>query len=103
MRTILFNAQAAFNDDRMSAQELRGWTGLASRVLHTIPAADEGPVAEALTAVTELVPRSDGSAAAEIAAEDAFASEPAQAAADELFTVCEDAGFEVIMTGFVGG
>lgn len=98
VQTVLHNAQAAFYDDRMSAQELGGWSALASRLLGTIPTAEEGRVAEALTAVKEAVP-----AVQSPLGPSNILSREWDAPGAELLAACEAAGFPVMTTGFVGG
>ena len=97
VQTILLNSHVAFTQDRMTAAEENGWTSLASRVLNTIPAADEGPVAEALAAAKAAVPPTEGVEGAD------FTSEEARDAVNDVYTACQNAGIEVAMDGFVGG
>ena len=95
VRTILFNARAAFSTDRMSQDELNAWAALASRVLSNTPGADHGPIADAVDAVKAAAPDGQsllGSFA--LGADDPTA---------ELAAACEGAGFTVVMSGFVGG
>lgn len=95
VRTILYNARAAFETDRMSQDELNLWADLASRVLSNTPSADDGPIAEAVGAVKEAAPDGQSLLAA-------FALGAHDPTAD-LAASCEAAGFAVVMSGFVGG
>lgn len=97
VQTILFNSHAAFAEGRMEAQEERAWSALASRVLDTVPAAEEGPVADALAELQSAVPPTSGAKAGN------FDSDEAQDAAEKLFAACEAEGFDVAVEGFVGG
>lgn len=95
VRTILFNARAAFIDGRMGQDELNHWAALASRVLSNAPGADDGTIADALEAVKEAAP--DGQSLL-----GGFAPEGNDPTA-ELAAACEAAGYTVVMSGFVGG
>ena len=95
VRTILYNAQAAFHTDRMSQDELNRWANLASRVLSNTPGAGHGPIADAADAMKSAAP--DGQSLLggfSVGADDPTA---------ELAAACEAAGFTVVMSGFVGG
>ena len=95
VRTILYNARAAFETDRMSQDELDLWADLASRVLGNTPSADHRSIADAVDAVKEAAP--DGQSLL-----GAFALGAHDLTAD-LAAACEAAGFAVVMSGFVGG
>ena len=98
VQTILHNAQSAFYGDRMGQQELDGWSALASRVLGSIPAAEEGRVGAALAAVQDAVP-----AVQEALGPSNILSREWDVPGAELLAACEAAGFPVSTTGFVGG
>lgn len=95
VRTILFNARAAFSTDRMTQDELNQWANLASRVLGNIPSADHGPIADAVETMKATAP--DGQSL--LGSFSAGGQDPT----DDLADACEDAGFSVVMSGFVGG
>lgn len=99
VQTILHNAQAAFYDERMTQRELDGWAALASRVLGTIPAAEDGRVADALAAVKEAVP----AVQAPLGSSNIISPREWEAPGAELLAACEAAGFPVITNGFIGG
>lgn len=95
--TILFNAEIAFRQDRMELQEKGGWYSLASRVLGNIPAADAGPVAEALAALKTAVPANP-----EVNSTN-FDTDEGRAAVGAMHDACEAAGFQVAINAFTGG
>lgn len=95
--TIAGNVYVAFNEGRMGQQEKSGWYALATRVLASVPSADEGPVAEALAAVKAEVPAVQGIDPTSISAPGG----PAFGA--DLYEACKAAGFEVVSSGFTGG
>lgn len=95
--TILFNAEVALRDGRMERLEQRGWYSIASRVLGNIPAADAGPVAEALAALKTAVPP-----VAEVNSTN-FDADEGRVAVGEMHEACDAAGFQVVTNAFTGG
>lgn len=99
VQTMLFNAQAAFYDERMTQRELDAWSALASRVLGNITAAEEGRVGEALAAVQEAVPAVEEP----LGPSNIISPREWDVPGAELLAACEAAGFPVVTNGFIGG
>lgn len=98
VQTILFNAEIAFHQDRMSQKEKGAWFSLASRVLGNVPDADEGPVAEALVTIKQEYP-----AVPDLDSTDMGSTEEWYTAAGALMDACDAAGHTVITNAFTGG
>lgn len=99
MQTILHNVQSAFYSERMGQDELDQWAALALRILHNIPAADDGRVADALAVVQDAATDPQSL----LTPSDILLSAEEGAPGAELLAGCEAAGFTVVTTGFVGG
>ena len=95
--TIVNNAMVASVEGRMSEEELSRWYSLASRTLGTIPAAEEGTVAEALAALRSAVPAVPNVEPSDVDTDEFLALGAA------LREACKAAGFEVVSIGFTGG
>lgn len=98
VQTILFNAETASHQDRMSQKEKGAWFSLASRVLGNVPSADEGPVAEALATLKQEYP-----AVPDLDSTDMGSTEEWYTAAGALMDACDAAGHTVITNAFTGG
>lgn len=99
VQTILHNVQSAFYSERMGQDELDQWAALALRILHNIPAADDGQVADALAVVQDAATEPQSL----LTPSDILLSAEEGAPGAELLAACEAAGFTVVTTGFVGG
>ncbi|WP_211340901.1 hypothetical protein [Xylanimonas allomyrinae] len=98
--TIVENADNALREGRMTAQEQRGWYGVATRSLGRIPAAGAGAVSQGVADLQAAAPAVDAGAADEPAGIGTAAWDDALAA---LAEPCLAADAELTVSAFTGG
>jgi hypothetical protein len=96
--TILQNAMADLQSERMSQKEYDGWMRVATRILNRIPVSGTGDVSAAISelkAITPAVP-AGSTAATEIGS-------PEWGASTSLAAACNAAGHPIAVQAFTGG
>lgn len=98
--TIVENADIALSEDRMAAQEQRGWYAVATRALDRIPSSGAGAVSQGVADLKAAAPAVDAGTAAEPVGIRSDAWNDALATLDEP---CLAVGSELAVAMFTGG